>query len=565
MARKSRKTNPLLPVSAPVQPERRIYKAGGYCRLSVRDSGKPGADTIDAQNKLIREYIESQPDMEFAGLYSDNGWSGTNFKRPEFERMMEDVKRGKIDCVVVKDLSRFGRNYLEAGNYLDKIFPFMGVRFVAVQDNFDTLNAERTGDGYVVYLKNILNDAYSKDISRKVCPALALKQQRGEFIGDWAAYGYRKCADDSHRIEPNPETAPIVRDIFQWRLAGMSYTRIARRLNELDVPSPMRYLYQKGVVTAERFAHGDWTIMTVKKILSREVYIGNMVQGRKRSAFREGQKQRAVPQSEWIIVKNTHEPLIDEDTFRTTQEMAEKAANEYKSRLGRYDEMGTTPNILKGLVYCADCGLSMERHKTTNRGASLYYVFTCRTHSRNPKDCPKKYVRESVVKEEIRNALRIEIAQSESVAQQVRQRGRSGTAAKRERELDAETIEARKALDRASRLYESLYQSYVDRLISEREYMSMRERYRKDMEAAQTRLDAVEKRRGEERRQTAKNPWMDSFGAFQSGQELTAEMARELVERVEIDAENHITVTLRYREERDALIRRLEQEEAKPV
>ena len=565
MARKSRKTNPLLPVSAPVQPERQIYKAGGYCRLPVRDSGKPGADTIDAQNKLIREYIESQPDMEFAGLYSDNGWSGTNFKRPEFERMMEDVKRGKIDCVVVKDLSRFGLNYLEAGNYLDKIFPFMGVRFVAVQDNFDTLTTERTGDGYVVYLKNILNDAYSKDISRKVCPALALKQQRGEFIGDWAAYGYRKCADDSHRIEPDPETTPIVRDIFQWRLSGMSYTRIARRLNELDVPSPMRYLYQKGVVTAERFAHGDWTITTVKKILSREVYIGNMVQGRKRSAFREGQKQRAVPQSEWIIVKNTHEPLIDEDTFRTAQEIAEKAANEYKSRLGRYDDMGTTPNILKGLVYCADCGLSMERHKTTNRGASLYYVFTCRTHSRNPKGCPKKYVRESVVKEEIRNALRIEIAQSENAAQEVRQRGRSETAAKRERELDAETIEARKALDRASRLYESLYQSYVDRLISEREYMSMRERYRKDMEAAQTRLDAVEKRRGEERRQTAKNPWMDSFSAFQSGQELTAEMARELLERVEIDAENHITVTLRYREERDALIRRLEQEEAKPV
>lgn len=565
MARKSRKTNPLLPVSAPVQPERRIYKAGGYCRLSVRDSGKPGADTIDAQNRLIREYIESQPDMELVSLYSDNGWSGTNFNRPEFERMMEDVKRGVVDCVVVKDLSRCGRNYLEAGNYLDKIFPFMGVRFVAVQDSFDTLNAERTGDGYVVYLKNILNDAYSKDISRKICPALALKQQRGEFIGDWAAYGYRKCADDSHRIEPDPETAPVVRDIFQWRLSGMSYTRIARRLNELDIPSPTRYLYQKGVVTAERFANSRWGVATVKLILSNEVYIGNMVQGRKRSAFREGRKQRLVPQDEWIIVENTHEPLIDGDTFRKVREIAEKAANDYKARLGRYDEMGTAPNILKGLVYCADCGLSMERHKTTNHGASLYYVFTCRTHSRNPKDCPKKYVRESVVKEEIRNALRIEIAQSESVAQQVRRRGRSGTAAKRERELDAETIEARKALDRASRLYESLYQSYIDRLISEREYMSMRERYRKDMEAAQTRLDAVEKRRGEERRQTAKNPWTEAFSGFRSGQELTAEMARELVERVEIDAENRVTVTLRYRDERDALIRRLEGEEAKPV
>lgn len=156
MARTSRRVNPLNPSPESSGPESRIYKACGYCRLSVQDSGKPGADTIVMQSRLIREYIESQPDMEFVALYSDNGWTGTNFERPEFQRMMADMKQGKIDCIVVKDLSRFGRNYRDAGNYLDNIFPFMGVRFIAIQDGFDTLTAERSSNGYVVYLKNIL-------------------------------------------------------------------------------------------------------------------------------------------------------------------------------------------------------------------------------------------------------------------------------------------------------------------------------------------------------------------------------------------------------------------------
>ena len=182
MARTKRKVNYVQPaietISAPVS---QVYRAGGYVRLSVEDSGKPGADTIYAQKDLVLKYIESQPDMTCCGMYCDNGRTGTNFERPEFERLMTDIREGKIDCIVVKDLSRFGRNYLETGNYLERIFPFLNVRFIAVNDNFDTLTAERNTDGYIVPLKNIINGAYSRDISRKSSSALATKQRKGEL------------------------------------------------------------------------------------------------------------------------------------------------------------------------------------------------------------------------------------------------------------------------------------------------------------------------------------------------------------------------------------------------
>ncbi|ARE60698.1 recombinase family protein [Acutalibacter muris] len=229
MARTKRKVNPLVPVAEQAAPLPRIYNVGGYVRLSVEDSGKKDPDTIEVQQEWIEHYIAAQPDMNLCHLYRDNGRTGTNFQRPGFERLMEDVRAGKIDCIVVKDLSRFGRNYIETGNYLEQVFPFLGVRFVAINESFDTLTAERGSDGYIVPLKNIINDAYSKDISRKVSSALAVKQKAGEFIGSWAAYGYRKCAEDKHRVEPNPDTAPVVRDIFMWRLEKMSYNKIASR------------------------------------------------------------------------------------------------------------------------------------------------------------------------------------------------------------------------------------------------------------------------------------------------------------------------------------------------
>lgn len=276
MARTKRKINPILPEAEAPAPAQKKYRTAAYVRLSVVDSGKPGADTIEGQKNLLLHFIENDQSLTLYGLFCDNGRTGTDFERPEFEKLMEAVKHGEVDCIVVKGLSRFGRNYKETGNYLERIFPFLGVRFIAVNDGFDTLTAERGADGYLVPLKNLINEVYSKDISKKSGSALATKQTNGDFIGAWAPYGYRKCVDDPHKLEPDEATASVVRQIFQWRAEGMSITRIAKKLNDSGIPSPSAYLYNTGVCKTEKYNGAIWHIQAVKIILTRQVYIGHM-------------------------------------------------------------------------------------------------------------------------------------------------------------------------------------------------------------------------------------------------------------------------------------------------
>lgn len=550
MARTKRKVNPVLPLPVREAPAQRIYRAGGYGRLSVEDGGKSGADTLESQEELIRGYIESQPDMEFCGLYCDNGQTGTNFERPAFDRLLADVKDGKIDCIVVKDLSRFGRNYKETGNYLERIFPFMDVRFVAVCDSFDTLTAERTNDGFIVPLKNIINEVYSKDISRKSGSALAIKQKNGEFIGAWAAYGYQKCADDPHRIEPDEETAPVVWDIFQWRLSGMSYAKITRRLNERGIPCPSRYHYLKGDAKCERYANAVWRIAVVKQILANEVYLGHLVQGRKRQSFYKGEKQRILPKSEWTIVPDTHEAIIDKATFEAVQKMAEEQHTAYHERLGKYDGLGKTPNILKGLIFCADCKRPVVRYKNVvNKGTRVYYTLICPSHAEAPASCPKKNFHESELTEILWTVLQRQFALAEDISEQVRRYIASPLYASEDAALCREMEAAQQTLERAELFHDSLFQMYADKLLSEQEYTKMKRDYRAEMVQARQTLDALSEKKKAHTAQTEHNPWLTACARFQGESQLTAEMTHALIERVEIGAENQLSITLRYQDE----------------
>lgn len=567
MARTKRKVNPLRPAAMASETQQRIYHVGGYARLSIEDSGKPGTDTIETQRGLVESYINSQPDLQLYRLYCDNGRSGTNFDRPAFEQMMEDVRTGKIDCIVVKDLSRFGRNYLETGNYLERIFPVLDIRFIAINDNFDTLTAERSSDGYMIPLKNIINAVYSRDISRKISSAFQMKRQNGEFIGAFAPYGYWKCADNPHRFEPNEETAPVVRDIFQWRSEGVSCQQIARRLNDTGIPSPYRYLYLRGCVKAERYKNAHWQQQTVKAILTDETYLGHLVQGCKRSNVCEGIKQTRVPKPEWIIVRNTHEPLVDEEIFSAVQKITEEAAQRYRERLGRHDKLGTTPNILRGLIFCADCKRPLVRYKSvTNGGKNRYYVFICQTHSANLAACPKKYLHETQLKEVLWDTLQHEIGLAGDFEKLVQEHLKSSKTAQQKELANRELASVKQALDRAGTLYDSLYQNYVDRLMTEQEYAEMKQKYRDDMERAKTRLAELVQQEKFRHQQTAQNPWLTACGQFRDEKKLTEEMAHALIERVEVDAANHIMVILRYQDEYRALASLLKSEgQAVPV
>ena len=562
MARTKRKTNPVIPAAeAPAQAQKQ-YHAAAYVRLSVEDSGKSGADTIEGQKNLLLRFIENDPTLTLYELFCDNGQTGTDFQRPEFEKLMEAVKRGEVDCIVVKDLSRFGRNYKETGNYLERIFPFLGVRFIAVNDGFDTLTAQRGTDGYLVPLKNLINEVYSKDISKKSGSALAAKQKNGDFIGAWAPYGYRKCPDDPHKLEPDEATAPVVQQIFRWRAEGIGVTQIARRLNDGGVPSPSAYLYNTGACKTEKYNGVIWYVQTVKNILSRQVYIGHMVQGTKRQSFYENLGQYMKPREDWIVVENTHEPLIDRETFDKVQELAQRKNAEYFENLGRFRHLKTTENILKGLIYCADCKRPLVRYKNVSHEKKLWYTFICQTHTNDITSCPKKNIREDVLIPMLLQAIQTQIALAADMEALIRRVNSSSKYRKQTATLQGKLDAAKKALMRYNGLYDSLYQNYVDKLMTEQEYMTLKRRYKAEAEEAERLIEALTHQQAAEAAHTPENPFLAAFDSFRDADILTREMAQALIQRVYVDGDNNIEIVFRYRDEYKELCTYLEGRQA---
>lgn len=327
MARVSRKpavSGNVTQASALQAPER-VYHTAAYVRLSVEDNKHTGnKESIRMQQYMLEKYIAVQPDMQLEGVFCDNGETGTNFERSGFEDMMDEVRRRKIDCIVVKDLSRFGRNYVEAGYYLEKIFPYLGVRFVAVNDHYDTLK-DTNGNDLVLSLKNLVNDLYAKDISQKISSAIAVKQKNGEYIGSLPPYGYRKSPENKNKLVIDEETASVVRDIFQWRAEGQGIAHVARRLNERNIPSPTMYKYLKGILKKRPSNAGAvWQAQGVKALTRNPVYAGHMAQRKMRQSLSEGMPQTTMPSEEWIVVKHTHEPIVSQEIFDKVQEITQE-------------------------------------------------------------------------------------------------------------------------------------------------------------------------------------------------------------------------------------------------
>ena len=554
MARTKRKNNPLVQETAPTAPTAKMYKTAGYVRLSVEDSGRPGADTIEGQKALLTGYIENQPDMELYGLFCDNGRSGTDFVRPEFEKLMDAVRSGKVDCIVVKDLSRFGRNYKETGNYLERIFPFLGIRFVAVNDVFDTQTAERSADGYIVPLKNLINEVYSKDISKKSGSALETKQRNGDFIGAWAPYGYSKDPDNKNHLIINEETAPTVRRIFAWRAESVSIVQIARRLNQAGIASPSAYLYETGEVKTEKYKDVLWHTQILKSILSHSVYCGHMVQGRKKQSFYEGKSQAFTPESEWKIVRNTHEAIIDEDTFEKVQAIAKRRKDEYHACLGKFAHLKHSDNLLQGLVYCPNCMRPMVRYKNVSHGKKLWYTFICPTHASDPERCDFVSIREDELMEILFAAIQKQVELAADMDSVTRKLNEKPSYKKSRSEAQDRLETAQRTLKRSQSLYESLYQNYVEQLMTEQEYMTLKARYKAEAEEAERVIVALEQEQQRSKALTPENRFLTEFHAFAGVDTLTAEMASALVERIYVNSRNDIDIHFRYRDEYEALL-----------
>lgn len=518
----------------------KIYRTALYIRLSVLDSGKKDSDTVETQESLLRQFHAGKPCFSIFDVYVDNGETGVDFKRDEFERLMEDVRGGRVDCIIVKDLSRFGRNYIETGEYLEKVFPFLGIRFIAVNDGYDSADPA-AADGLSLHLKNLVNDVYSRDISAKISPALRGKQMRGEFIGAWAAYGYRKSKEDKHRLVIDPNTAQVVRDIFAWRLEGISYQKIARRLTEQSIPSPGQYRYRQGIVKDRKFAESLWQVETVKDLLANEVYLGHMVQGRKRESLFEGQKQKYLPREEWFIVKNTHEAIIDQKTFDEVQKLNSLKKKEYWQKQERFSGVENTENILKGLVYCGDCGRKLVRYKNIRENKRkkpqlhIWYNYICPNHAADQTLCGFGSIRELELLDVVSEAVRVQISLAEDMEKQAAAfRFESPVRQERER-MEVQIRETEVELKRTRKHRESLYDDYADNLMGERDYIYAQNRYKEKEAALQEQLLELNRSlQSIHEEEPSVNPWLKNMLRFRGKTDLTRKMATALIEKITI-------------------------------
>lgn len=551
MARPKRKNNLFAQEVPTVSQAVKQYRAAGYIRLSIEDSGKPGSDTLESQKQMVTEYIESRPDLMLTALYCDNGHTGTNFERPEFDRLLAAVRQGEVNCIVVKDLSRFGRNYKETGNYLERIFPFLGVRFIAINDNFDTDTAERNEFGFIVPLKNLMNETYSRDISRKVSSAIEAKERRGEFIGVHAPYGYRKGTEDRHKLEPNPDTAPVVQEIFDFRMQGMGYTAIARRLNERGIPSPGAYLYRQGLSENDTYRDALWSAWNIKEILRSEVYLGHLVQGKRTQAsYKQARVERCAPAEEWRISRNTHEALIDAETFAAVQKLADERKSVYESSLGKADD-SKTPNLFRRLIFCADCGSAMNRRHVYSRkreGRVYYYSYLCPRWVKKSDACTPKNLPEKELLAIVTDTIRKHMEAVTELERRVGAMWAERTSAKR-RAVKAEITAAERELSRCQALHDGLYQRLVEGIITRQEYTALKDRYQKRFDEITGQLERLKTRCAELDRCGPGNPMFAAYRALQSADVLTEELIHTVISRIEVHEDNRMDITLAYQDD----------------
>ncbi len=388
--------------------ENSYFYTAMYLRLSKDDkvvfdddnlgeaAGKNGeskaeSNSIGSQREMIRSFIKEQADMELYDSYVDDGFSGSNYDRPEFKRMMCDIEAGRVNCVVVKDLSRFGRDYIETGRYLEKVFPVLGVRFIALTDHYDSFSADWGERTIVLPVKNFINDSYCRDISTKVKSQLAVNRRKGECLAAFAVYGYRKAQKDKNRLVVDDYAAGIVRRIYAWKIEGMAVSAIAGRLNDLHILSPREYKKSLGLNYRGGFSGGSssgWSSPSVQRILTNEVYIGHLVQGKTERVSYKVKKCVEKPEEEWIRVENTHEPIISADDFAIVQNLLQAD--------GRVSPEKKELNPFMGLLFCGDCKEQMVRRVNRYKGAEkVYYI--CSTKNRG-EGCSRHSIEENMLK-----------------------------------------------------------------------------------------------------------------------------------------------------------------------
>ena len=537
----------------------RRWRLGAYIRLSKEDlkKGKDDSNSVINQRDLLNDFYQKHiGEFESVSEYVDDGHTGTDANRENFQRLLSDVMSGKINCVVVKDLSRFARNYSDAGSLIDNLFVQMGVRFISLAENVDSYLNPDSVSSIIVPITNVMNDQYCYQTSKKIRQVFDYKRRNGQYIGAFAPYGYVKHPKDKHRLIIDPDAAEIVKLIFSLFLKGTSKRAIALYLNEHGVPSPSAYKLQKGIPVSTRgYDDPMWGARMIHSILTNPTYTGDLAQGRSRVKSYKVHEVESVPREEWVEVAGTHEAIIDYETFDKVQALLQRDT--------RTSPKGREVHLFSGFLKCADCGRAITRSVGNNN--NVYYA--CSTYkNRSRTACTMHSIKhnrlEAAVLFAVQQQVHLAVSYSEMIA-------RINTApVKKSQSIRLEELIAAKEreLAKISRYKQSLYQDWKDGEITQQDYRDMKADYERQTIA----LTDVLARLNAERAELAngvksEHPALVAFTKHQNIDQLSRELLVELIDHIKVYENGNISVRFKFADEFRRIAEYIEINTTKPA
>ena len=518
----------------------RTYNAALYIRLSREDGDKPESDSVVNQKRILENFVNSQPDIELSDCYIDDGYSGATFDRPAFLRMMADVYAGKVNCVIVKDSSRFGRNASESGRYIGEIFPKLQVRYIAVNDLIDSGKSQGAAVDFLNNsMRGMINEYYVAANSESIRSTLNMERRKGEFIGSFAKYGYKKDPADHHKLVIDGEAAEIVRQIYRMYLNGTGIRGIVRYLNEHSIPNPSTYKRRQGLNFKSRTI-GDsflWSDKTVRRTLQDQMYIGNMVQGKYRKINYKTKSIRSCAPDEWIVVEATHEPIIDKDDFDRVQSMLQRGVKG-SSASGDID-------LFSGLLRCADCGHALIK-KTNKNPDKTYVYYRCSTHCKCKTACPAHTIRYERLYHCVLYCIRrmVDIpVDADTVLRHMKENQLTASVEELRKQLKKQEKDLEKVVQRMA----DLYPDFKDGTINADQYRINKARYEQAQKELTQNISRLRSSLGKsDTDSTVTNDFIEHFKRHGNIDRLTRPLLTELVDQIAVHQDGTLDITFNF-------------------
>ena len=535
------------------------WKAAIYIRLSKEDEKVGESGSVIAQREILKEYVRQQCNIEIVDFYVDDGWSGSNFSRPSFERMISDIEAKIVNCVIVKDLSRLGRNYIDTGSVIDSFFVERNIRLVVLNNGIDTASGSMNAatQCITVGVQNVINESVIATTSVNIRGTLNVRRQQGKFIGSFACYGYEKSPDDRHKLVIDEPAAQTVRQVFKWFIEGKSIIGITKTLNAMGVPNPSTYKKQKCPNykhTSGKNNDGLWCESTVRRMLENEMYIGNMVQGKNKKLSYKSKKCVSVPKNEQIIVENTHEPIIDREVFDKAQSLFNRSIRTAPEK--------TEVDLFAGFVKCADCHRAMSK-KTNNHSYGTYKYYRCVTsHKMYKGACTPHSIRIDKLENAVLTAIQTMIdtaVELDALLERINKKAAKNGEGFAEKSLK-KMIDER---DKTKKMMLELYPDWKSGVISKDEYLALKNSMDNKAKELDKKIADLEKMIKEDDEKSKQNDFLSHFARHGKIERLTRPILTELVDSILVHSDGNITINFKFTDAYEQLAEYIEQTKQK--